>query len=270
MERDRGGGLIADKGGALYGTTGAGGDPACDFGCGTVFRLAPSGSGYVETLLYRFQGGTDGFFPVAGLVADESGALYGTTAFNSPYYRGGTVFKLTPSGSGYAKTTLYSFRGGAIDGDMPFARLLLDPSGALYGTTLAGGPQQNGTVFKLTPTPSGYQESIIHFFQGYDGELPEAGLIADAHGSLYGTTTAGGTARCRKDVYCRVVFKLMPSSSGYAITDPSQLPGRCARRSKLQGAFDLRTSRRALRHDDRRRKSARRCAFRTQTRRIGL
>jgi uncharacterized repeat protein (TIGR03803 family) len=128
------------------------------------------------------------------------------------------VFKLTPSGSGYTKTTLYSFRGGNSDGDGPQARLLLDQNGALYGTTLAGGPQQRGTVFKLTPTPSGYQESIIHFFQGYDGQWPEAGLISDAHGSLYGTTTTGGTATCRRDVYCGVVFKLTPSPSGYAIT----------------------------------------------------
>lgn len=212
-----GGDLLVDKWGALYGTTGGGGNSACVHGCGTIFRLAPSGSQYVETVLYRFQGNADGFGPT-GLVADDGGALYGTTAFNTVYYHGGTVFKLTPGGSGYTKTTLYSFRGGPSDGDTPEARPLLDQSGALYGTTLFGGPQGQGTIFKLTPTRSGYKESIIHFFQGYDGQWPVAGLISDVDGSLYGTTTTGGTAKCRRDVYCGVVFKLTPTPSGYSIT----------------------------------------------------
>jgi uncharacterized repeat protein (TIGR03803 family) len=209
--------LIADASGGLYGTTSLGGNSACSGGCGTVFKLSPSGSGYAETVLYRFQGGTDGDVPLAGLIIDARGAIYGATA-NDGAYGGGTVFKLTPRGSGYTETLLYALRGGATDGDSPEASLLMDASGALYGTTIFGGPQQRGVVFKLTPTLAGYQEKVIHFFQGYDGQWPVSGLISDKSGALYGTTTTGGTATCRIDVYCGTVYKLTPTRSGYAIT----------------------------------------------------
>jgi uncharacterized repeat protein (TIGR03803 family) len=217
--------LIADKTGAFYGTTSSGGGgSACKtqgfiVGCGTVFKLTPAGSGYKESVLYSFQGGRDGAYPYAGLIADASGALYGTTVYGgigiacrAPGC--GTVFKLTPAGSGYVENILYRFRGGN-DGRHPYAGLISDTSGALYGTTIYGGGTCSfscGTVFKLTPVGSGYAESILHSFQNRDdGATPFAGLIADKTGVLYGTTAGGGSGPCR----CGIVFNLAPASSGY-------------------------------------------------------
>jgi uncharacterized repeat protein (TIGR03803 family) len=201
-------GLIFDKQGALYGTTTAGGGygGACGIGCGTVFRLKPSRSRYSESILYRFTGTPDGATPLAGLVFDDKGALYGTTAGGGSY-GSGTVFKLTPSGSGYFESVLYSFHGGH-DGAHPHAGLIFDKQGALYGTTSGGGYHGAGTVFKLTPSGSGYSESILYRFEsGNDGANPAAGLIFDKSGALYGTTAAGGHDGCG------TVFKLSPLGS---------------------------------------------------------
>jgi uncharacterized repeat protein (TIGR03803 family) len=139
--------------GNLYGTTFSGGSYVCSGGCGTVFKLTPSGT---ETVLYRFTGG-DGANPTAGLIADASGNLYGTTELgggaNGCSGGCGTVFKLTPSGT---RTVLHSFTGGN-DGASPVAGLIADAAGNLYGTTELGGGASGcsggcGTVFKLTPS----------------------------------------------------------------------------------------------------------------------
>ena len=198
-------GLIFDDKGALYGTTSAGGYN----GSGTVFKLTPSGSGYSESILHSFSGGSDGANPYAGLIFDNKGALYGTTSAGG-YNGSGTVFKLTPSGSGYSESILHSFSGGS-DGANPYAGLIFDNKGALYGTTSAGGYNGSGTVFKLTPSGSGYSESILHSFSGgSDGANPYAGLTFDDKGALYGTTAGGGSNGFG------TVFKLTPfGSSGY-------------------------------------------------------
>jgi uncharacterized repeat protein (TIGR03803 family) len=139
-------GLIFDSSGNLYGTTSDGGNPAdCDSsGCGTVFKLTPSGS---ETVLHSFTGGSDGGDPYAGLIFDASGNVYGTTESG---FSSGTVFKVTPSGS---ETVLHKFAGGS-DGGNPGAGLIADASGNLYGTTGDGGADGYGTVFKVTPSGS--------------------------------------------------------------------------------------------------------------------
>jgi uncharacterized repeat protein (TIGR03803 family) len=193
--------LVRDAAGNLYGTTYEGGGTGCaSFGCGTVFKLDPSGH---ETVLYRFTGGADGRNPYAGLVRDPAGNLYGTT-----YYGGssnncspgcGTVFKLDTTG---AETVLHSFTG-APDGNWPLARLIRDAAGNLYGTTHQGGAFLWGTVFKLDTTGT---ETVLHSFQGNpDGGSPVAGLIRDAAGNLYGTTLYGGA------VGKGIVFKLDPT-----------------------------------------------------------
>jgi uncharacterized repeat protein (TIGR03803 family) len=223
-------GLIGDGSGALYGTTAYGGSG----NFGTVFKLTPSPGGYVETVLYRFKGMPDGEYPVAGLVADNTGALYGTTSAGgtgtdstcggSQFIFGcGTVFKLTPSGSGYTESILYNFLGlSHNDGEYPVAGVLLDPAGAVYGTTEFGGPNFAGTVFKLSPSGSGYTESVLYHFCAKpsctDGSSPYATLIADASGALYSTTNLGGDAACNGGGHggCGTVFKLTPSPSGYA------------------------------------------------------
>lgn len=227
-------GLIRNANGALYGTAfGGATSPSCPIGCGTVFKLTRVELRFVDSVVYRFKGGDDGDSPAGGVIADKTGALYGTTDLggNAPacnqsgtIYGCGTVFKLTRTGSSYKESMVYRFQGGS-DGARPFAGLTLDGTGALYGTTTAGGgsnaicPGQIsgcGTVFKLTPSPSGYVESVLHRFQGgTDGSMPQAGLIADKAGALYGTTSSGGGA-CPPG--CGTVFKLTPARSGYALS----------------------------------------------------
>ena len=220
------GGLLVGQSGALYGTTVlGGGSHACSSasgttGCGTVFELMPSGSGFTESVLYSFQAGSDGIGPRGTLIADGAGALYGTTAYgggasacSSPSYNAGcgTVFKLTPSGSGYTESILHSFQGGT-DGSLPRAGLVAGSGGTLFGATTHGGTHDVGTVYELTPSGSGYSERVIFSFDGKRGRGPsdENGLYSDGSGNLYGTAFGGGT-KCN----CGVVFKLIPSRSGY-------------------------------------------------------
>jgi uncharacterized repeat protein (TIGR03803 family) len=147
-----------------------------------------------ESVAYAFRGAPDGAFPQAGLIADATGALYGTTTQGGTATATcgggcGTVFKLTPTGAGYKETILYSFQGG-IDGASPQGDLL-ELHGALYGTTLYGGTQGLGTVFKLAPAGSGYREDfVLSFAGGFSGALPRGGrLIANRDDTaLFGTT----------------------------------------------------------------------------------
>jgi uncharacterized repeat protein (TIGR03803 family) len=136
-------GLIRDGGGDLYGTTASGGA----YQYGTVFELTSNGA---ETVLYSFAGGSDGEQPMAGLARDKAGNLYGTTLGGGAYGYG-TVFKLTPSKSrNWKESVLYSFTG-ETDGAYPYAGVIEDAQGNLYGTAADGGSGGNGTVWKLTP-----------------------------------------------------------------------------------------------------------------------
>ncbi len=192
--------LIADASGNLYGTTSRGGlDDS-----GTVFKL-DAANGYALTTLHDF-GGPDGASPVASLVADASGNLYGTTSEGGPANRG-IAFKLEAS-SDYALTTLHGF--GGPDGASPFAALIADASGNLFGTTRKGGTQDHsGTVFKLDAA-KGYALTTLHGFDG-TGANPVAAVVADVSGNLYGTTSNGGPYDLG------TVFKLDPANA-YART----------------------------------------------------
>jgi len=166
-----------------------------------VVTLAFAASAWAssETILYNFcsqSGCTDGYVPIGSLVADSSGNhLFGTT------YQGGAnnlgeVFELTNSGGTWTQTVLYSFTGvNNNDGQNPYAGLILDSAGNLYGTTLYGGPNNQGTVFQLSKSGSTWTETVLHAFQdisGSDGYYPYDSLVLDASGNLYGTTQAGG------------------------------------------------------------------------------
>jgi uncharacterized repeat protein (TIGR03803 family) len=219
--------LIVDAAGNLYGTTVQGGNLSCHsgYGCGTVFKLTPnSDGGWTESVLYSFTGGNDGRGPVASLILDAAGNLYGTTpsggnlSCNSGYGCG-TVFKLTPSSDGsWTESVLYSFGSYSGDGNDPLAGLIFDAAGNLYGTTAYGGAGGEGTVFELTPMSGGsWTESVLNSFTGgADGGGPVAGLTLDKAGNLYGTTEQGGTYshNCEASNNCGVVFKLTPSSGG--------------------------------------------------------
>lgn len=204
--------VILDAAGNLYGTTDIGGDLSCQVGqrsgCGVVFKLAKTGK---LTVLHRFHG-SDGADPFAGLVRDKSGSLYGTTsAGGTGCYDGcGTVFKLDKTGK---LTVLHVFTDGT-DGAVPmWGALIRDAVGNLYGTTQWGGDlscNNNGagcgTVFKLDK--AGKETVLYNFTSGTDGGLPAGALVRDAAGNLYGTTSAGGDLRCNGGGGCGTVFKL--------------------------------------------------------------
>jgi uncharacterized repeat protein (TIGR03803 family) len=187
---DPGGEVIFDPAGKnLYGTTYGGGAD----GKGTVYELSPSSGTWSETVLYSFTG-ADGANPVAGLVFDKAGNLYGTTSFGGAAQLG-TVFMLSPSGGGWTETVLHSFLNTGSDGTNPAAGLTLDASGNLYGTTSFGGAAQLGTVFMLSPSSGGWNETILHAFTGQngpDGGNPDGRVIFGTNGNLFGTTVSGG------------------------------------------------------------------------------
>jgi uncharacterized repeat protein (TIGR03803 family) len=223
--------LLLDSAGNLYGTTTAGGGPK---GCGTVYELSPEKNGsWKESVLHVFKqgkshcasGSTDGQYPDGGLIMDSAGNLYGTT-----FYGGdddtGTVFRLTPTGHGkWKETILYTFLAieNPAAGANPYAGLVIDQAGNLYGTTLGGGTTQtqDGVVFELSPTEKGeWTETVIHNFptpRYVDGEQPYTGVLMDSSGNLYGATYGGGgeaEQNCLDFDGCGTVFKLTAGQGG--------------------------------------------------------
>jgi uncharacterized repeat protein (TIGR03803 family) len=201
-------GLVRDTAGNLYGGTWSGGDMSCNppFGCGTIFKLDPSGN---ETVLYSFTASEDGGMPV-GIVRDESGTIYGATQYGGGSancgFGCGTVFKLEPDGT---ETVLHGFTSDPEDGAWPRGGVILDTAGNIYGTTEYGGANSCGVVFKLD---AANKEGILHSFTcgNGDGASPTAGLIRDAMGNLYGTTSTGGDFSCGRGEGCGTAFKLTP------------------------------------------------------------
>jgi uncharacterized repeat protein (TIGR03803 family) len=192
-------GLVQATNGDFYGVTALGGAAAsyngnnAGAGCGTVFKITPSGT---LTTLYSFcslSGCTDGLAPQAGLVQAVSGDFYGTTEQGGGTNHAGTVFKISPSGT---RTTLYRFcsQGACADGASPLVGPVQATHGDFYGTTYNGGDAGRGTAFKIT---AGGTLTTLYSFcsQGYpcmDGASPDAGFVQDTNGNLYGTTLAGG------------------------------------------------------------------------------
>jgi uncharacterized repeat protein (TIGR03803 family) len=187
-----------DSAGNLYGTTFAGG---AVFG-GVVFRLAPSHGSWKENVLYSFQGGRDGANPYAALVFDHAGNLFGTTVYGGRADVG-TVFKLAPASGGmWKETMLHAFTLVHRDGFFPFAAVIVNAAGDLYGTTAFGGVRQPGqkgagTLFKLAAGSGGrWKEEIIFdfSFRQLANQAPQrsplGGLVSDANGNLFGTAQA--------------------------------------------------------------------------------
>jgi uncharacterized repeat protein (TIGR03803 family) len=171
--------LVRDSQGNLFGTTMFDGGK---ISFGVVFKVTPSGT---ETVLHTFLGGSDGAHPKGSLISDSEGNLYGTTS-SGERLKGGTVFKIIPSGT---MTELHTFSGP--DGFDPNAGLARDASGNLYGTTFSGGTTNGGVVFEIT---SDGNESVLQNFLGSDGATPYSGLILDKNDNLYGTTGFGGAS----------------------------------------------------------------------------
>jgi uncharacterized repeat protein (TIGR03803 family) len=182
---------------------------------------------YTESTIYTFSSASDGYYPSAGLVADSSGNLYGTT-----YYGGatgnGTVFELSPpsGGSGsWTKTILYSFTGNNGDGAFPGGPVTFDSQGNLYGVTFVGGSggcsSGCGAVYQLTPSGGGsWTETVLYSFTGgTDGSNPTNALIVDSQGNLYGTTSESQYCDISCSIVGGAVFELSPVTGGGSWTE---------------------------------------------------
>lgn len=229
-------GLIFDSAGNLYGVTSVGGKTSrtCknSEGCGMVFELSPSGTGYTETILYTFTGAPDGQEPVGSLVFDAAGNLYGVTNQGGNKTKTcwdpfgcGVVFELSPgSGGTWSESILYTFSGGA-DGASPVGPLVFDSTGNLYGTTLYGGNPTCGNLacgvtYELSPASGGtWTEAVLHSFTGgNDGQNPGGAVTLDAEGNVYGAAQGGNPDLCGPNGGCALVYKLSPVSGAWRET----------------------------------------------------
>jgi len=205
--------LIFDNAGNLYGTASSGGA----YGNGTVFKLTPSADGrWTEKVLHTFTGGKDGGSPVAGLIFDQAGNLYGTTTGGGTTgcwydWTCGVIFELTPQANGrWKEKVLHAFHGK--DGYVPEAGLIFDQAGNLYSTAPISTPGVYTVAFELTPNANGsWKEKVLHRFWDYTCcpfDSTQAGLIFDQQWNLYGTTSASGAAEAGS------AFELVPNADG--------------------------------------------------------
>jgi uncharacterized repeat protein (TIGR03803 family) len=183
--------------------------------CAAVFGFlataSPAFAAGSEQTLYNFCNHGDncaGIFPSGGLIFDTAGNLYSTTSQGGTSNEG-TVFELMPNGGVWTEQTLYNFCSAAncADGSSPYGGVIFDTAGNLYGTTLGGGAYGQGTVFELVNNNGTWTEKVLHSFTGGDdGGAPDAGLVIDAGGNLYGTTFSGGA------YHSGTVFELIPNN----------------------------------------------------------
>lgn len=206
------GGLTRNTGGYLYGETTFGGNlqgPCQGIGCGTVFNVDKTGK-YLDAPFYTFCETTmncqDGANPGYGFVRDSAGNLYGVRNAGGAHNSAGTIFKL----QGSRESVLHNFCSltGCADGGIPMGGLAIDSSNNLYGTTWGGGPASVGVAFKLDTFNN---LTVLHDFTGGpDGSYPQARLILDNEGNLYGTATFGGDDACGDGGGCGTVFRITP------------------------------------------------------------
>jgi uncharacterized repeat protein (TIGR03803 family) len=180
-------GLTMDAAGNIFGASTS----------STVFELSPTGpGGWTSTVIHTFTGApADGYQPQGSLVLDNAGNLYGSTLTGGATKKG-TIYELSPGESGaWTEKILYSFKGGKKDGSDPWAGIVFDAAGNIYGTTQTGGAYGDGTVFELVaPVGTGsYKEKLLWSFNGTDGQVPFGSLVPDSAGNLYGTTYGGGS-----------------------------------------------------------------------------
>lgn len=213
-------GVVMDPSGNLYGVTNFGGS-SFD---GTIYELTPNGSGgYTYNLIHSFENSEGNGFANNSLLLDGGGNLYGLAESGGPG-NSGTVFELSPGAGGWTLTVLYAFHGGK-DGSVGEGNLVMDAAGNLYGVTTQGGDVSLctngcGTVFELIHSGSVWTKQEIYRFHGKgDGAFPQAGVVFDSSGSLYGTTSQQGIFSKRCTDGCGTVFKLSPPASGHIWTE---------------------------------------------------
>ena len=189
-------GLTPDTSGNLLGVAESGGtaNSNCEAGCGTVFKLTPAAGGWSLSVIYSFSGGSDGGYPISPLVFDTQGNLFGTTLLGGSVQcpnECGTVFELSPNGSGWNFSDVYSFSGP--DGADPQG-ILFDSAGNLFGAASGGKTTCGcGVLFELVPASGNWTETVLYTFNGKsDGQFPNP-VIQDGAGHLFGTTANGGS-----------------------------------------------------------------------------
>jgi uncharacterized repeat protein (TIGR03803 family) len=199
-------GLTADAAGDLFGTTATGGAQ----GYGTVFELVNNGDIYTPVTLLSFSSTPGVAGSDSGVIADAAGNLFGTTPSGGAT-SDGTVFELVNHGGVYTPVTLLSFNGA--NGAGPFGGLVVGAAGNLFGTTASGGANGDGTVFEIAKAGAGYASTpaTLFSFDGANGAGPVSGLLADAAGDLFGTTTSGGAYGYG------TVFELVNNGRGYTL-----------------------------------------------------
>jgi len=187
----------------LFGTTEGGSN------FGTAFAVCACA--HAEVVIHGFGNAGDGAQPIGGVVFDSDGNFYGTTSLGGAFGNG-TVFKATRHNGGWIENPIYSF-ASENDGINPPAGVTLDAHGNLYGTTSLGGALGFGTIYELSPSASGWTETILHTFEAADdGANPVGGVIVDSGGNLYGTTFDGGIKGGG------TIYELSPSASGWTFT----------------------------------------------------
>jgi uncharacterized repeat protein (TIGR03803 family) len=199
--------LAMDKNGNLYGTTSAGGAA----GNGTVFEVSTAGK---HTVLYSFGAGSDGSIPYAGITLDTKGNLYGTTSAGGSTGNG-TVFELKRSSSGWTETILHNFEL-QDDGGTPYAGLVFDHAGNLYGAATQGGSDGSvggGTVFELSPVSGGWNFQVIYGLYGWNISGTFRDLLVEPSGVIYGTTHCDGAYDAG------TVYSLTPAGGAWSYTE---------------------------------------------------
>jgi len=211
-------GVVLDTAGNVYGTTyGGGTGTECGGGCGTVYQLMPSNGGWLENVLVNFDV-ANGFYPIGGLIIDDSGNLYATTFGGGQNDGGGVVYKLAPSGGGFTYSALYTFSSRSPCGSA--GSVAMDAAGDLFGVCYEGGAQAEGWIFELTNcSPQGCSVVDLHDFSGSDGAYPYGGPVLDANGNLYGTASGGGIVNPSScvglDDSCGVVWEIAGVGAQY-------------------------------------------------------
>ena len=203
-------GVTLDAAGNLYGTTVTGGGGVCEGGCGVIYKLTHNGGTWTQSIIYPFQGGSDGYEPGSPVAFDSRGNFYGTTPVGGAYGMG-VIYRMSPNGTGgWNFRVIHTFTGGVDGGGGSAGKILINAAGNLFGVCTVGGVNGFGTVYRMSLVQGKWTFRTLYAFKDKpDGALPYGSLVADKFGNLYGTTYYAGT----NDV--GTVYELTPTNGSW-------------------------------------------------------